>query len=269
MEGDAFDCDPQSGWPCRAAILNLGAAGNPETIAVLRIYQSEFNPPFRYLVFSRLEGVETWRIIGTIDFEGGESWYYAPEPRLQSLGPVEWLVFKYVGEKGTGIVSTTERWYGINKDSLEAALSLSIEGRMAWEPYGPGRTWRSHVVEYQRKGNDEFIRVQLEVQYFVDSQPPLTLGSRKRLAVYTRHLGQTAFQLDSGASDIATEELEQIFGAHHVDWDAALLKYDFAELRKVATGPQSQQLRWLKNFLSRCPDTEEKLALAALLKGKR
>jgi len=122
-------------------------------------------------------------------------------------------------------------------------------------------------------GARETIEVTTEIQFFAtDNGARLDMGSASYTGTYQRSQGQKVFSLRSACADpkpyapISIRQFQRLDSLEKPFSNEEILFYILDSLKRIASGPDKPEKRWLRKFVAQCKDTPEKRALQALLR---
>jgi hypothetical protein len=265
-DGD-FLCSDSA--PCSAVTQVLRPKAGSIQYVVVRVRQNDFDPPFRYLLYSRGTPGDRWRLHGNVDFDFADTdTCYAPIPAIQRLGGKECLVFRYPRIcRCTGCSVTAEQWLEIGDLRLSRFLTINTEGRdFACSDSDPGWEWKQKVLGIERIEHEETLKTIFTIFFFKECGGGVPFSKVTAHATFAREVG-TEFTLQANLSDPGYKELLTLTASPSIERNGILLKYAIASLEKAARGSDPRMRQWLFRFLSRCADSPEKAALERLLIG--
>jgi hypothetical protein len=266
-QGD-FLCNDSS--PCSAITYLLRNQRDSIQYAVIRLRINQFDPPFRYLLYSRSAHGDSWRFRGNVDFGFDDTDNcYAPKPAIRSGAGRNWLVFRYPRLcRGTGCAMTQEQWIDIGDSRLQKAQIVNVEGHdFAGYDFDPAWEWKEEVLGIERSGELETLRTRLTIFFFKGCKGGVPFAQRIARATFIRQNAE--FSLQPDLSDPDYNDLLKLTNYPSVERDEVLLKYVMPSLQQMAAGSNRLDRQWLLEFLSRCANSSEKAALMNLLSASR
>ncbi len=241
-----------------AEISRLELDGNPGKEVLLKVYQGWGLT--RYLIFKSVKVGKSvsWKLLGHADHDFAR--YYMPHHRVVKMDGKIWLVVTGQGISGTCVSLSYDRWYEVDAEGVREVLSLPAKGHECTTTGYPEREFSSRVLEYRRNKKDERITVLFSIRQGAEmrSGPQINLGTRKQNAVYI--LRQGAFELEESSSEITLEDIRTAYNVGTFG-DEDFLKFNFANLKKIASEGRRAHKEWLREFLEDCSDTPEKKLL--------
>ena len=266
-----FSCGSNSPAPCTATIQVLNASTGSDHYSIVRLQVSQFDPPFRYLLYSRSATAGGWRLRGSIDFtEEDTDNSYPPVPSIRYLGQKQWLVFEYPKVcRGTGVSGTQRQWFEMGDSHLTRMFVIHTQGRdFAGTVSDPAWDWQEELLGIERRGNTETLRTRVTVRFFKScfgGGRPMAVTTAE--AVFTRTPG-SEFRFDTRLSDVTANGLIELT-QFPKDRNSAFLEHNFDALRRIAERSSERDRRWLLRFLSRCKESPEKIELRKVLSTAR
>jgi hypothetical protein len=255
-------CEPLSA--CSPESFRIGTT-RPEDL-VLRINDHRDGALFlRYREIGRFQNQWTFRG----HYEPNVK-YFKPEHRVITVEGKSFLTISEQGGSGTGLSVAWVSVFDPRLPGFTKVLSFIDNGHWSGSAVRPGREVHGFLASLQTRPRDA-IRIHYTASFFAD--PGVELGHLQADAVYTR-IGSGEFHFDAKASSAAADEIlsvyKQIDGEddNPKNYDRDFLHYNFANLRQIAAGPRSAAKKWLTQYLTRCPNTQEKQQLQQLLTAR-
>jgi hypothetical protein len=181
--------------------------------------------------------------------------YFDPDFRLTPVSGRPFFVAVGLGVSGTGLSTKVESWFDLSLERTEPVFTFISEGDHSATCSLCFVETVKATATTARKDDSEQVRVTSTVAFETDTGE--SLGRRTVTSVYVRQKSgeYKLAPAQSGAPipDIGTITNEQF------------LRFDMANLRKLAAEPQSPAAQWLKSFLETCKDTPDKSELLRLL----
>lgn len=227
------------------------AFGNND--AVLRV-GDDFGSDWMFLVFSFTSQRSTWDFVGAINnFDK----YSAPDCRFVVSDEQQYLLISELGAYGSGLALYQNKVFQLEKTEVRKVFSFLSKGLIGGEPdYQPTLAF-----------DTQFISLEVDKEKLVAT------------IEYTFHWSYFDLAL---VSKLKTVKLSSPFrrGMNHYDsedyesWamrfldsmtEHDFLKYNLAELHKLATQGTRDQKSWLKYYLNHCEESKAKRQLLAAL----
>lgn len=169
------------------------------------------------------------------------------------------------GYAGTGLSTKTQNVFDISRPQFLPVLSYLEEGYEAPYPDGITRDVHGFLANFE-KGRRDVIKIHYSVR-FSTTQAGHDLGRKQADAVYAR-TGTGDFHFQSRLSSATRKEIEKIYEGYDQDGmtDDEFIHYNFANLKRIASGPRTAATTWLKGYLQRqgkSTERDELLKLAA------
>jgi hypothetical protein len=157
-----------------------------------------------------------------------------------------------------------EQWLDLTAPELAPAFYYT--SKASQENKSGIRREVTAVIASAQQAPVETIRVVREVTFFAeDFEGEITLGSQRAASIYTRP-GGGQFIFDETQSSLPESDVVELYeGFEETLSNEDFLRLDLAALTSIAHGAETREKRWLRLFLDRCADTEEKRALAKLM----
>jgi hypothetical protein len=253
-------CEPHK---CHGEVTDV--PGVKPLQAILWIADS-FNQ-YAFWIRYHKDAADAWRLLSAHLVNGK---YIMPEYKLSRKFGRPFLVVDGLGTGGTGMETTRESWFDLSLPRSQPVLSYTTQGFAA-----PGcdqcfiHGVEAIASEVQKNGVAQ-IRIErtasFETQPWDNSQKPLDLGSRTATAVYFRAT-TGKFTLSPSLSTATKRVLDTLFDIPDEDWmtNKQFLRFDIANLRRIAATPQSPEAKWLAEFLKTCKTSPQKSEILRLL----
>lgn len=251
---------------CEAETYNLELDGQPGTEVLLRI-EDRMQEVCRYLIFKykNSEAEENnWQLFGHIDHDFGR--YQMPQHYLVLSGGKSWLVVRVQGASGSGVALYNDRVFTVRNNKVLEILTYPADGHQSGYGSEPSREFAGRVLDSKIENDVATVEVEFTVNYstFNDTDDDIQLWSKRQRAILRKRLTSNQFTIDSKKSlGLSDREIESVYGIDSLTAED-LLKYNFAELKKIANGKPKQK-EWLRKFLLLCKPSSEKNALQRLL----
>lgn len=216
---------------------------------ILRICQ---NPSMVQLYLRFLpEGANGWRFAGSYIANGKN---IESRHRIIRFGTKPFLIVTAESETEDDASSEFEAWMDLTRPGLKPVFRFTTAGHSA----GPFSI-AVQVSGSLAKLDGEGIHIARSIQFSFGE----FRSSRSDTTVY-RSKPDGGFVLDGAASSIAARDVSRLYESLPVT-NETFLHYDIDNLKKIASGPDSADKRWLGEFILKCEDTPETIQLKALL----
>jgi len=254
---------PDAGRDCSSELITV--LDPEQTIVLLRHILSRFEVYLRYVPQKTLGGGSQWRFAG--HYQPNVK-YFPPRHRIVTFGKRPFLAVTEQGGAGTGLSSEVESWIDLTQGSLKPVLWYTSQGTMHPFPSGIGRSVGGTVVTLN-ESPFESVQVAYTIDFSFEDVNGITLnlGQRRDRAVFVRRSPNSEFALDEGLSEVSGKQIESLYE----DLDSEItnedfLKYDLEFLKEIASGAETPQKQWLRQFLADCRETPEKQQLRTAFK---
>lgn len=242
----------------------IGVLDPEQTIVLLRHKLSGFEVYLRFTPEKLSNGSSGWRFTG--HYQPNVK-YFPPRHQIIQFGKRPYLTVTEQGAAGSGLSTEVESWVDLTQPSLQPVFWYTTDGSMNPFPSGISRQVHGTIVALESEPA-ESIKVAYSIDFsFEDANgATLPLGQRRDQAVYTRRPADGEFALDDKLSGVSLKQINNLYE----DLDSELtnedfLRYDFASLKEIASGSETRQKGWLRQFLGRCQETNEKQQLRLAL----
>ena len=235
-----------------------------QVIVVLRHAANAAEVYLRFIPVVGPDRTVRWRFAGHYQPKAA---FFRPRYRVIVFNRKPFLIISGHGANAPDASSEFEEWLDLTARDLEPALRFTSKGSQE-SKLGIRREVAARVSSSQA-ALTETIRISRETAFFAeDSEGELDLGSQTATSVYTR-VGAGPFIFDETQSSSPEDQVSELYE----DFDRALSNEDFlsrdlAALTAIARNPESREKRWLRLWLVRCGDTEDKRALVKLIEGR-
>ena len=166
-------------------------------------------------------------------------------------------------------VCAMERWWALSDDKLKEVLEYPVKSSLKDGSGLLEREYGSQIIGYDRHPKDEFrVYMAFRAVYSDGRKDDKKEGFDKflfataKLVVYVWDSSTSSFDMGSRLSDMTREQVD---GLSDNDYDL-FVKYNFKEIKKLASSEDEGKRDWLKHFLKECSDSREKAALLQLLR---
>jgi hypothetical protein len=275
------------GSDCLAEISRSSLDDKPGQEVILKLSKS-YNS-CRFVVFSS-SGKE-WTFLGHIDHDFNR--YQMARHRVAHFNGTSWLVIRGQEGSGSGFSLYGETWYQVGQNGLLPVVSYPVEGHTWPWPNGLGREFKAQVIpdrgqkkaepdlviryrvtytkmDYQTKGSSTFF-VNLHYAHFAWNSRSHTFD----FAAARSSISEAEIDAIANIESEPDEEVARVGNSNFYTADQTkafvgggyevFLKYNFAELMKIARDRRNQHRAFLGTFLNECYDTAEKKELMRLL----
>jgi len=235
-----------------------------QVIVVLRHAANASEVYLRFIPVVGPDRSVRWRFTGHYQPKAS---FFRPRYHVIVFDRKPFLIIDGHGANAQDASSEFEEWLDLTANGLEPALHFTLKGSQETKS-GIRREVAATILSTQA-ARTETIRISREAAFFAeDSDGELALGSQTATSVYTR-AGTGPFIFDETQSSSPEAEVSELYE----DFDRALSNEDFlsqdrAALFAIARNPESREKRWLRLWLVRCGDTEDKRAVVKLIEGK-
>ncbi len=187
--------------------------------------------------------------------------YFRPRYRLVVFDHKPFLILVGHVAGARDASGQVEQWLDLTAPELAPAFHYT--SKASQENKSGIRREVTAVIASAQPAPVETIRVAREVTFFAeDSEGEIALGSQRAASIYTRRRGRQ-FIFDETQSSLPESDVAELYeGFDETLSNEDFLRLDLAALTAIAHGPEAREKRWLRLFLQRCADTEEKRALA-------
>lgn len=235
---------------CQAEILEHDFDGEPGAEVLLKI-EDRLTESCRYVVFRWNEQLDSWKVIGHIDYNFGR--YRMPQHKILLSNNRSLLVIQGQGASGSGVSLYFDRVFLVEPNALKEVLSYTSEGTQSVFGSGPTRDFSGQISNCIIQHGMAKIEIEFAVTYSSedDSRPTheFALFTKRQKAVFTGRVGKRMLKLNAVNSALSQNELEAVFNIDSLT-NEDFLKYNFAELSQVALrGTQIKGSGWR----SSCP----------------
>ncbi len=237
---------------------------------VVRLRINQFDPPYRFLLYSRSAPRLRWRFRGSVDFGFEDTdTCYPPEPTIHEMGSEQWLVLRYPRVcRCTGCYNVQEQWLQMRESQLRKVHVINKEGRdFSGFDYDPAWEWKEELLKVGMSGSTETLQTKFTVYFFKTCRGGTPLAVRTAHAIFTREPG-AEFTFEPSLSDADYKDLVALTnfpGIESIERNEVLLKYAMDSLERAARKPGPGDRQWLSDFLSRCGESPETVRLTRLL----
>lgn len=247
---------------CEVAIFELALGRGEETNVMLRLYDPSgwSMGGTRYLFFKPFATAHQpeWKLLGYVDFQ--DQRYEVPEHRLINSGEDHWLVLTILSGRGSGYGLYHDNWYEIDDSGMKPVLSYPSSKVLSWRDPIPVLEASSKVIRATRESNRTSVLIEFTASYVIYGgahlKEKVELWAKTQSAVFVRSSGQERFKLDARQSQLSNKELYTIYDGEGPS-NSEILRYNFDDLERIATGTNEWAKEWLRSYLSECWKTPE------------
>jgi len=245
LEIAAADANAAFDSNCRAEVHYL----SPLRIHVLRLGHL----PTHFIVFreDRREEQGRWSVLGHIE-DKEESW------RLDVRPERPFLAVTTHPRCGTGCGISHETWYEITETGVSPVLHALNSGHDANAQ--PARAYHGLPIP------NRAVKTPDEIEYiyhlkFRDDKTGADLWHERRLVRFTRRKGARKFEFDPARSELTEDEMRRFYFHDTNVTPDQLFAFAPAPLRAIAKSGTPLQKQWLREYLSKAPNTTWKAEL--------
>lgn len=238
-----------------------------QTIVLLRHNVSDFVVYLRYVPEKSSSGASQWRFAGHYQ---PKVKYFPPRHRIVRFGKRPYLTLTEQGASGSGLSREDESWIDLTQGNMKRVFWYTNRGTIHPFTGGIARDIVGTVVALNEHPL-ESVRVGYSIDFSIEdaSGVRLNLGQRRDQAVFVRRSPEAEFVLDEKLSGVSAKQIENLYD----DLDSEItnehfLKYDLESLKEIASGAETPQKHWLRQFLANCRETPEKQQLRAAFKSQ-
>jgi hypothetical protein len=162
-----------------------------------------------------------------------------------------WLVIRGQGASGSGISLYIDSIFEIRGGRLQRVISYAAEGFQSGAPDGPNREFSARVVSFEVNHGQATAEFDLNVAYSVPDhkmRSSVLLFRKRQRATLTRRLNGGTSHVDASRSNLSERELDAVYNLDSMG-ENDFLKYNFAELSRVAAGKNDVRKDWLRGYL--------------------
>lgn len=253
---------------CKAAIFDAELDGQPGRETLLRL--SDSTGWYLYLIFKRASAASssgaTWKFFGVID---NYLWWTEPEAafRVEKIGEKPFVVVQNNGGHGSGYSLYYEVWYEIGESGVRQVLDCQKNLFAATWSINPGIESNTKIVKTDFKDGVATVVLRFSNKYeaYQGGEDRLPLFKTERRVTFVKRHGSPEFVLDSLASEMSAQELEDLEAFDEGCYLNKFLQYNYRELLKLAAGPEGKLKDWLRDYLDTRQWSPEREALKKAL----
>jgi hypothetical protein len=208
----------------------------------------------RFLVFHL--GKTSWRLVDYLD--STDSHYDTAEASIVNSGGKRWLVVNSYPRCGTGCSLNPSDWYELKNGKFRMVLSVPLSGHDG-NP-NPGRYFESRFVRASRTDTMETLEFVFHVEFrpsFGSSIQVSNLWDDEKLIRFSRTAGQGEFRFDAKHSEASEPFVNDISTTSEEVNQPRIFRLIQNHLLEIASGPNNQRRRWLKEVLDENPNLPE------------
>ncbi len=241
--------------------LDLDHKEGPEVM--LRLYDNSgwSNGAVRYLLFkpSKSDQRTKWRLLGYVYLD--DLRYSLPEHRVVSSGESHWLVLTVLVGSGSGYGLYHDQWYEITAGGLKEVFECPAKKFVSWgDPY-PILEAESKIISTPTETGTTKVVIEFSASYVLYNDgredQKTKLWSKKQRAVFVRQIESEEFKFDEQSSELSQVEFNAVYEGEGPS-DIEILRYNFASLENIALGKDEKLKGWLRSYLIKCKETDEK-----------
>lgn len=250
---------------CEAETFNYNLDDEPGNEVLLRISDNS-QESCRYLLFKPIDSVgNSWKLLGFTDHDFGR--YQMPQHSFLLSGGKSFLVVQAQVQSGAGVAQYNDRLFTVQKGKLIELMDYTADGHQSNFSYQGVREFSGRVNDCKIENGKAQIEIEFTVNYTgwnEKSESDFLLWRKKQKVVYIKSLNSKQKRIDSVKSDINQKEIDTIYNVDSLT-DEDVLKYNFEELKTIAQ-EKGKRNQWLREFLSHCENSKEKIILQKLVR---
>jgi hypothetical protein len=242
---------------CEVAIYELALGRNEGTDVMLRLYDlsSWSMGGTRYLFFKPITTAHKpeWRLLGYIDFQ--DQRYAVPGHRVITSGADHWLVLSIMTGRGSGYSLNHDEWYEIDDNGVKLVLSYPSSKFLSWRDPIPVLEASSKVISATEESDRTKVVIEFTASYVLYGgahfNERIELWTKTQRAAFVRGSRLEPFGLDGPQSQLSDTELDAVYDGEGPS-NSEILRYNFDDLERIATGTNERTQEWLRSYLSEC-----------------
>ncbi|HYL99946.1 MAG TPA: hypothetical protein VEZ90_13410 [Blastocatellia bacterium] len=166
--------------------------------------------------------------------------------RLINDGQDTWLAVRTLGATGTGVFQIDEAWYDLTGENPQKVLQYPILGYFANDEVC-NREFGSRTVSEGASVSGFRVRIRFWVRY----GGPAAAGKlrQQKLATFAWNPSLNRFVLDSTASELDQEEIDDVFSAGFLS-DSKFLVYNLRDLSAMRNRGHLRTNAWVDSMLN-------------------
>lgn len=264
---DSADFPENCSSSAKAYLFPIELDGRPGNEIVLQL---DFGIPEAtlYLIFNHTGHTSNtaWNLLGSIPFSFGAP-FMPPSHKVITDGQHHWLVIEYSTGHGSAFGTSAEDWYEVSDNGVSKVLSYRSGLYLGMG--NPTIDSDTKVLKCEHRDGTSTVILQTSISYGSYDVPytgdePLPLWTSKWQATYLKLPGMREFIPDTFRSP-TVEEFDMLDKYGEVKLNHDFLKYNYAELAKIATLGDKKRKEWLRAFLEEREECIEKQSLQKLL----
>lgn len=220
----------------------------------------------RYLLFKNITVAgdkREWRLLGHIDHGFGR--YKMPEHFIPYGTGRGCLVIKVQEGSGSGFAVYYDRVFQVEKSGIKEILRFPSEGHHSSQGYEPTLEFTTAIHKCEINDSGRIVELWFSVSYSAYSgSEEVQLWKKTQKAIYKTGSDSKTLVMDSNQSDLSQQEIDAVYGSEWASEDA-FVKYNYADLARIASGREDGRKEWLRNYLSQAKESPQKQKLQMLL----
>lgn len=251
---------------CAAETFFYDLDDEPENAEALLKVFDRTSESARFVVLKEVRR-DHWRALGHADVWGK---YIEPHHMMLLSDGKPWLVIRGQGASGSGVALYIDYIYQVIGGRWRLVAGFAGEGYQSGMPDGPTRTFSARPVSCEVRDGRSIVELDLYVGYsFYDPDADRDhsyrhLFSKRQRATVVRRLGADSDSVDPGRSNLSQREFDEVYYVDSLDYED-LVKYNFDELSRIASGNNRRLRKWLRKFLGTLESTGEVRKLQVML----
>lgn len=250
---------------CEAETFFYDLDDEPAAEALLKVFD-RMGEAARFVIFKKTSR-DRWKVIGHTDVWGK---YIEPYHIMLLSDGKPWLVIRGQAASGSGVAFYLEYIFQVIEGRWRPVAVYPAEGYQSGVPDGPTREFTARPIACQVRNGRSIVELDLYVGYsFYDPSADETdafreLFSRRQRATLVNKLGSDSDAIDLSRSDLSQKEFNAVYNIDSL-YDDDFVKYNFAELSRIAAGHDRRLKEWLRDFLTKHESTIEVRQLQGVL----
>src|SRR5258708_4480725 len=151
---------------------------------------------------------------------------------------------------------------------MKLVLSYPSSKFLAWQDPIPILELGSKILSASAESDRTSVVVELSSSFYLEDpgrpNEKTNLWVKTQRVVFARFRDADVFVLDAKRSQLSSAERKAIYD-DEVPTNSELLRYDFVELQRLATGTNEIGKAWLRSYLAQCKNTAERERLVKTL----
>jgi hypothetical protein len=250
---------------CKAQLVGYNLDEEPGEELILGLTDSDgYCLLSRFIVFKQQNQTGHWKLLGRVDAVGK----FVPAKYVILISD-EQPLFVVTGESswGQGFSEYESRLFKVTRHGLTEIFSFTSARFQGG--YGPdfSKRFDSSIVSCRTKNGRTTIKIEFGARYTFlgDHDQDTTLFTKHQTAVLVKEQNGDAILAES-QSTLNQYELDHVYNTESMT-EADFLKYNRAELFKLATRGTAEQKKWLRTYLKECDSGVEKRPLMTALRN--